>query len=60
MDSLATELNSYHLFHAARANLLRRVGALEAATQSYRQALAIVTNESERQFLDRHLREVQP
>lgn len=60
IDALAPELDSYHLFHAARADLMRRVGALEAAAQSYRQALALVTNESERRFLDRRLREVQP
>lgn len=59
IDALAPELDTYHLFHAARADLLRRVGALEAAAQSYRQALALVTNESERRFLDRRLREVQ-
>ncbi|PSB16784.1 RNA polymerase subunit sigma-24 [Phormidesmis priestleyi ULC007] len=60
LDGLATELNGYHLFHAARADLLRRVGALEAAAQSYMQALALVTNDSERRFLDRRLHEVQP
>jgi RNA polymerase sigma-70 factor, ECF subfamily len=60
LDALATELDSYHLFHAARADLLRRDGALEAAAQSYTRALAIVTNDSERRFLDRRLREVQP
>ncbi|KAM3111569.1 RNA polymerase sigma factor [Phormidesmis sp. 146-33] len=59
IDALAPELDDYHLFHAARADLLRRVGALEAAAQSYMQALALVTNESERRFLDRRLREVQ-
>ncbi len=60
IDTLATELDSYHLFHAARADLLRRIGALEDATQSYTRALEIVTNDSERRFLKRRLREVQP
>lgn len=60
IDSLATELGNYHLFHATRADLLRRVGALEEATQSYRQALKLVTNDSERRFLERRLREVLP
>lgn len=60
VDQLATELGSYHLFHATRADLLRRVGALEAATLSYRQALELVTNDSERRFLERRLSEVQP
>ncbi len=60
INTLATELDSYHLFHAARADLLRRIGALEEAAQSYVRALAIVTNDSERRFLERRLREVQP
>ncbi len=60
MDRLVPELESYHLFHATRADLLRRVGALEAATRSYRRALELVTNDSERRFLERRLREVHP
>ncbi|MBD0343750.1 MAG: RNA polymerase sigma factor [Coleofasciculus sp. Co-bin14] len=60
IDSLAPELDSYHLFHATRADLFRRVGALEEATQSYTRALELVTNDSERRFLERRLREVQP
>ncbi len=60
IDGLATELDNYHLFHATRADLLRRIGDSEAAAQSYMQALALVTNESERRFLERRLREVQP
>ncbi|OYD91599.1 RNA polymerase subunit sigma-24 [Nostoc sp. 'Peltigera membranacea cyanobiont' 210A] len=60
IDRLASELDSYHLFHATRADLFRRVGALEEATQSYTRALELVTNDSERRFLERRLREVQP
>jgi RNA polymerase sigma-70 factor (ECF subfamily) len=60
MDGLAPELDSYHLFHATRADLLRRVGALEESSQSYTRALGLVTNDSERRFLERRLREVQP
>jgi RNA polymerase sigma-70 factor, ECF subfamily len=60
MDELAPELDGYHLFHAARADLLRRIGALGEAAQSYTRSLALVTNESERRFLERRLREVQP
>ncbi|MEH1775310.1 RNA polymerase sigma factor [Nostoc sp.] len=60
IDRLASEVDSYHLFHATRADLFRRVGALEEATQSYTRALELVTNDSERRFLERRLREVQP
>ena len=42
----------------ARTDLLRRLGSLEAATKSYERALGMVTNESERRYLERRLREV--
>jgi RNA polymerase sigma-70 factor, ECF subfamily len=62
IDALAAtgELDGYHLLHAARADLLRRVGSKVEAAESYRRALTLVTNESERRFLERRLREVQP
>lgn len=52
------ELDGYHLMHAARADLLRRIGARAEAVRSYESALALVTNESERRFLERRLREM--
>jgi RNA polymerase sigma-70 factor (ECF subfamily) len=58
IDALAAELEDYHLLHAARADLLRRIGLTEEAAESYKRALALVTNESERRFLERRLREV--
>jgi len=60
IDALISELDHYHLFHAARADLLGRIGASEAAAQSYVRALERVTNDSERRFLDRRLHEIQP
>ncbi|HMG72335.1 MAG TPA: RNA polymerase sigma factor [Pyrinomonadaceae bacterium] len=59
IDSIASELDDYHLLHAARADLLRRMGATTEAARSYERALALVTNESERRFLERRLRKVQ-
>src|ERR1700683_266742 len=61
IDALAAtnDLNDYHLLHAARADLLRRAGSHEEAAKSYRKALALVTNDSERRYLQRRLREVQ-
>jgi RNA polymerase sigma-70 factor (ECF subfamily) len=59
INSLAGEIEDYHLLHAARADLLRRLGALNEAGKSYERALELVTNESERRFLERRLREVQ-
>jgi RNA polymerase sigma-70 factor (ECF subfamily) len=52
-------LERYHLLHATRADLLRRLGATEEAAQSYARALALVTNDAERRFLERRLRDVQ-
>jgi RNA polymerase sigma-70 factor, ECF subfamily len=58
IDGLAEELADYHLLHAARADLLRRTGSKEEAGKSYERALQLVTNESERRFLERRLSEV--
>jgi RNA polymerase sigma-70 factor (ECF subfamily) len=55
----ADDLNDYHLLHAARADLLRRLGLHGEAAQNYSRALELATNESERRFLERRLREVQ-
>ena len=62
IDRLAAEddLSDYHLLHAARADLLRRLALFEESAKSYMQALALVTNDSERRYLERRLREVQP
>src|SRR5712671_4373279 len=61
IDKIAAEgsLENYHLLHATRADLLRRIGSWEEASKHYSRALALVTNESERRFLERRLREVQ-
>ena len=56
--SLADDLEEYHLLHAARADLFRRTGAKNEAANSYKRALELVTNESERRFLERRLAEV--
>jgi RNA polymerase sigma-70 factor (ECF subfamily) len=58
IDELGRDLDNYHLFHAARADLLRRKGSLEESATSYRRALVLVSNESERRFLERRLREL--
>lgn len=53
-----TDLENYHLLHAVRADLLRRIGSTAEAAKSYRRALELVTNDSERRFLERRLCEV--
>jgi RNA polymerase sigma-70 factor (ECF subfamily) len=52
MDAVADELDAYHLLHAARADLLRRLGRHEEAAVAYRRAIDATDNESERRFLE--------
>jgi len=49
------ELDRYHLYHAARADMLRRLGSFEAAADAYRRALALMGNGVERAYLERRL-----
>ncbi|CAM3760608.1 RNA polymerase sigma factor [Ectopseudomonas alcaliphila] len=56
---LATgELDGYHLAHAARADLLRRLGRREQAIAAYSQALALAQQGPDRQFLQKRLEEL--
>jgi RNA polymerase sigma-70 factor (ECF subfamily) len=52
------ELAEYHLLPVARAELLRRLGRHREAAESYRRALALVSNEAERRHLGKRLREI--
>ena len=58
IDPLADELDDYHLFHAARADLLRRLGRTKQAIAAYTTALALVGSEPERRFLQRRIAEL--
>ncbi|HTS24629.1 MAG TPA: RNA polymerase sigma factor [Bryobacteraceae bacterium] len=60
LDALTAdgELDGYHLLDAARADLLRRAGSFAEAADSYTRALKVVTNDAERRYLERRLREV--
>ncbi|WP_333983079.1 RNA polymerase sigma factor [Ectopseudomonas khazarica] len=49
------ELDGYHLLHAARADLLRRLGRTDQAIAAYRQALALAQQGADRQFLQKRL-----
>jgi RNA polymerase sigma-70 factor, ECF subfamily len=53
------DLDNYHLLHASRADLLRRLGSTAEAARSDSRALELATHESERRFLEKRLREVQ-
>jgi RNA polymerase sigma-70 factor (ECF subfamily) len=52
------DLADYHLAHAARADLLRRLGRTADARAAYRQALSLARQEPERRFLERRLVEL--
>ncbi len=53
-------LEGYHLLHAVRADLLRRLRRRSEAADAYRRAIGLVGNEAERRFLEKRLREVSP
>jgi RNA polymerase sigma-70 factor, ECF subfamily len=55
VDELADELADYHLFHATRADLLRRLDRHREAAGAYRRALELATNPAERRFLERRI-----
>jgi len=59
VEPLEPELGEYHLWHATRADLLRRLGRTKAAAAAYRQALARVGSDPERRFLERRLAALQ-
>jgi RNA polymerase sigma-70 factor (ECF subfamily) len=52
------DLDDYHLAHAARADLCRRLGRAREARAAYERALALTRQEPERRFLERRLREL--
>jgi RNA polymerase sigma-70 factor (ECF subfamily) len=54
VDTLS--LNDYHLYHAIRADLLRRLHRHAEAAQAYKDAIARTQNSAERSFLQRALR----
>ncbi len=61
IDRLGSDggLDDYHLFHAARADLLRRAHLWQDAATAYRAAIQRVENQIERAYLERRLAEVQ-
>jgi RNA polymerase sigma-70 factor (ECF subfamily) len=60
LDGLAEmgRLDNYHLFHAARADLLRRAGRPSDARLAYARALDLTSQEPERRFLEKQVRKL--
>ncbi len=51
-------LENYHLFHAARADILRRLGRKNESAQAYTAALKLATNKVEQEYLSERLKQV--
>lgn len=58
LDALEEDLQEYVPFHAARADLLARLGRVDAARSAFERALALSQNEIERKFFARRLQEI--
>jgi RNA polymerase sigma-70 factor (ECF subfamily) len=55
IDDLAADLDDYHYLHAARGELLLRLGREDQAAAAFERALALVHDDAERRHLDRRL-----
>ncbi len=55
LEPLAVDLDGYHLFHAARADLLRRLSRRREAVAAYRRARDMTDNDVERAFLTQRI-----
>jgi RNA polymerase sigma-70 factor (ECF subfamily) len=58
LGALTPELDGYHLLHAARADLARRLGRRDEALAAYRRARELAPNDAERRYLDRRIGEL--
>jgi RNA polymerase sigma-70 factor (ECF subfamily) len=54
----ALDLDDYHVFHAVRADLLRRLGRDAEAVDAYKEAARLTGNPAERAYLARRRREL--
>lgn len=60
LDTIAEQgrLDDYYLFHATRADLLRRTQQIEDAKTAYQRALSLCENQAERTFLQKRLKDI--
>jgi RNA polymerase sigma-70 factor (ECF subfamily) len=58
IETLSRYLPNYHLLHAVRADLCRRLGKKNDALAAYRRALELARQEPERRFLERRIDEL--
>jgi len=58
LDAIAPDLDNYHLIHAARGTMLRRLGRPDAAQAAFERAAHLAATEADRQFLAQQLQEL--
>jgi len=58
LDAIAPELDGYHLMHAARGTMLRRLGQPDAAAKAFERAAHLAATETDRQFLTHQIRDL--
>jgi RNA polymerase sigma-70 factor (ECF subfamily) len=58
LDVISSDLDSYHLFHAARGDMLRRLGDREGARSAFERARAFASNEADGRFLEQQIRDL--
>jgi RNA polymerase sigma-70 factor (ECF subfamily) len=58
LDAIAPDLESYHLLHAARGTMLRRLGEQDAARAAFERAADLAPTEAERRFLANQIQEL--
>jgi RNA polymerase sigma-70 factor (ECF subfamily) len=58
LDAIAPDLDDYHLMHAARGTMLRRVGQRDAARAAFERAAHLAAMESDRRFLAQQIKEL--
>jgi RNA polymerase sigma-70 factor (ECF subfamily) len=58
LDTIAPDLESYHLLHAARATMLRRLGRRAESRAAFEHAADLAPNEAERRFLASQIQEL--
>ena len=58
LDTIARELDNYHLVHAARGTMLRRLGQRDAARLAFERAALLASTEADRRFLQRQIQDL--
>jgi RNA polymerase sigma-70 factor (ECF subfamily) len=58
LDAIAPDLDNYHLMHAARGTMLRRLGRPDAAKAAYERAAKLAATEPDRRFLAQQIEEL--